>query len=418
MKKLILSIITLIMLLAFTSCKNHKETVTPEQLCFDIQRIQIDLAYSSMKDMYDPAPYEQLKKDVMEGKLSRVDCVFELKKILSSYHVMHLNLSQIETEASDKMFMPFVFSSFDDGYHVFRADKKYEKYLGWKLKEFSGYSVEEARDKLLSFVSYETPSGAKRLFEQSYNYNQLKYAGLLDKKGRVKLCLESPDGKTEEISCSLISSSKAKFINIWPEKGMKYHPYCLNANYGILSCEEKRTLYIPYKSTYGIPDYPVTALISDILSEIKTGLYDTVVFDIRYNGGGLPREAIVFRHLFYDNREEFKKCNLAVVTGGWTYSAACWFLNDFIDVFPEAVIFGEETGQAVFNYTSVMPYELKYLKCNFIFPQAIDDNPVLKARAKDIYRDTMPDVEVTENFEDFMNGEDTIYKTIYDYFNK
>ena len=28
----------------------------------------------------------------------------------------------------------------------------------------------------------------------------------------------------------------------------------------------------------------------------------------------------------------------------------------------------------------------------------------------------MPDVEVYENFEDFMKGEDTIYNAIYDYF--
>ena len=64
-----------------------------------------------------------------------------------------------------------------------------------------------------------------------------------------------------------------------------------------------------------------------------------------------------------------------------------------------------------------MPYELHNLGCEFVFPQIVDDLPVLKARAKDIYRGTMPDVEVKESFEDFMNGQDTIYNAIYEYYN-
>ena len=66
---------------------------------------------------------------------------------------------------------------------------------------------------------------------------------------------------------------------------------------------------------------------------------------------------------------------------------------------------------------------MKTLQCEFIFPQPIDTaNEYLIKRAKevthsDIHRGTMPDVEVSASFEDFMKGEDTIYNTIYDYFN-
>ena len=418
MKKSVLLIIALILLSVFTSCKNQKETVTPEELCFDIQRIQIDISHSAMKSLYNPEPFEQLKQDVMDGKVDRLECIFRLQKIINNYHVAHLALSQQPKDQTAQILMPLQFYSFEDGYRVFITDKKYAKYLGWKLKEMAGLPVEQARDKIVDYYSYETPSAANRLLERELNFYQLKHAGLLDKRGRLKVVLESPDGKLKAISFKKITSSKMKRFYLYPEKGLPYHPYAVNKNYGILSCKERRTLYIPYKSCFGIPEYPITELFSDMKKELQTGLYDTVVFDIRYNGGGMPREAIVFRHLFYDNREEFNKCNLAIVTSGWTFSAATWFLNDFLDVFPKTVIFGEETGQAVFNYTYVMPYALRKLNCQFIFPQVLDDNPVLRVRAQDIYRGTMPDVEVHERYEDYMNGEDTIYNAIYEYFQK
>ncbi len=418
MKKSVLSIIILILLAGFVFGKNQKETVTPKELCFDIQRIQIDISHSAMKALYNPEPFEQLKQDVMDGKVDRLECVLRLQKIISDYHVVHLALTQQSKDPATQILIPLQLHYFEDGYRVFMTDQKYKKYIGWKLKEMAGLPVEQARDKILDYYSYETPTGANHILEYVFNYYQMKHAGLLDERGRLKVVLESPDGKQESISFNKIHSSKIKAAYLYPEKGFSYHPYVVNQNYGILSCKEKRTLYIPYKSCFGIPEYPITELFSDIKKELQTGLYDTVVFDIRYNGGGMPREAIVFRHLFYDNREEFNKCNLAIVTGGWTYSAATWFLGDFIDVFPKAVIFGEETGQAVFNYTYVLPYALRKLNCQFMFPQAIDDNPVLQVRAKDIYRGTMPDVEVHERYEDFIKGEDSIYNAIYEYFNK
>ena len=426
MKKTLIVLLTLTLLsILAASCKKQEKAVAPEKLYSDIQKIQADMAYSSLKELYDPEPFEQLKADVMAGKANRLDCVFRLKKLLSSYHVAHLYLSQQNSDPSAQFMIPLYFYCFEDGYHVFYTIEKYKKYLGWKLKEMSGLSVEEARDIILDYYPYETPSGAKRRFERMLDYSQLKHAGLIDKGGRLKVVLESPDGKTKTLSFKKENvATKAKIVYLCPKKELRYHPYSLNANYGILACKEKRTLYIPYKSCFGIPEYPVTELFSDIKKELQTGLYDTVVFDIRYNGGGMPRETIMFRHLFYNNRDEFQKCNLAVVTSGWTYSAACWFLNDFIDVFPKAVIFGEETGEAVFNYTDVyFSNNLKTLQCDFFFPQAVDtQNERLMKRAAEvthssIYRGTMPDVEVHEKFEDFMNGEDTIYNAVYAYFN-
>lgn len=417
MKKSVLSIITIILLFILASCKNQKETVTPEQLGYDIQRIQLDLAYSSMKEFYDPLPFEQLKQDVQEGKASRLDCVYRIKKIISDFHIVHLNLNTVSSEPSDYLYSPIIFGCFGNDYYVTGTVPEYNRYKGWKIIKIGDLPVNQACDRLLEFLSYETRTGAKYWVTQQETYNIFKYAGLLGKNNKISFLLESGEGKQEKLSCSFVSTKFTTWSGLQLKKQNPYSPYSVTQNYELKPCPEKRTIYIPYNKCQGIADYPVTALISDLLKELETGAYDTVVFDIRLNGGGEQPVTYIFRHQLYDHKEELSKYNMAIVIGGRTYSAACWFLNNFLDVFPDATVFGEETGQAVFNYTMVMPYRLHYLNCDFMFPQIVDDLPVLKARAKDIYRGTIPDVEIQERFEDYIQGEDTIYNTIYAYYN-
>ena len=114
-----------------------------------------------------------------------------------------------------------------------------------------------------------------------------------------------------------------------------------------------------------------------------------------------------------------------MITSGRTASCATWFMNDFIRNYPDVKIFGEETGEAVFNYTNrPLTNKLNALNCDFAFPKQLDEDvPELYKRARevthsDVHRGTLPDVEVFEKFEDFMNGEDTIYNAIYEYFQK
>ncbi len=218
MKKSVLSIIILILLAGFVFGKNQKETVTPKELCFDIQRIQIDISHSAMKALYNPEPFEQLKQDVMDGKVDRLECVLRLQKIISDYHVVHLALTQQSKDPATQILIPLQLHYFEDGYRVFMTDQKYKKYIGWKLKEMAGLPVEQARDKILDYYSYETPTGANHILEYVFNYYQMKHAGLLDERGRLKVVLESPDGKQESISFKKIHSSKIKAAYLYPEK--------------------------------------------------------------------------------------------------------------------------------------------------------------------------------------------------------
>ncbi len=428
MKKSVLLIIALILLSVFTSCKNQKEIVTPKDLYYDIERIQIDMAYSPLKEDYDPAPFEQLKADVMTGKAGRLECVFRIKKILSEYNCAHLNLVPNDGYLLFGKRLPFIFYCFGNDNHLYLTTSKYKQYLGWKLVKIGGVSVEEAREKLINYElsPYETAVGEKYEFEVSMNLLSLKEAGLVQKNGKVSLTLESPDGLIKTINCRAgYRNLFNKWVKLSPEKqNQLLKHFDTSKKYMVTASEEKQTVYAQCNSCDEDESYSVQNWFSDIISELNTGQYKTVVFDLRYNPGGDGAFELALNNELWKYKSELDKYNLALVATGRTYSCSLRFINLVLMYYPQVVLFGEETGQAIFNYTGYHKgNNLKKLNCEFIFPQQTDDQPELQKRARevthsDIHCGVLPDVEVFEKYEDFMNGEDTIYNAIYNYFRK
>ena len=427
MKKSFLSILLLALFVGFISCKNQKEIVTAEQLCLDIQRIQMDMSFSALKEFYDPAPFEELKTDVMAGKADKIECIYRLKEIIGSYQVFHLSLKSTQDNKDfGSIIVPFYIMFYGKDYHLYAATEQYKQYLGYKILEIADIHIKEVVEKLSKYGSYETPSGKQYCLSHVITFNTMKRAGLTERNGKIKIKLQGEDGKIEIINCKPVEALKSRFYVVQPEIEKSLFSFNdMVSNYGIKTSQENKTVYVHINTINGDPDYLFTDLFEDLKNELQKNIYKTVVFDLRYNSGGPANYANLLTNLLSVNRQELEKYNLALVATGNTYSAACWFMNDFLKFFPKAVIFGEETGQAILNYTDIyFSNVLKYLQCEFIFPQAVDTfNEYLIKRANevthsDIHRGTFPDVEVSEKFEDFMKGEDTIYNAIYEYFNK
>ena len=414
MKKL--SVLIILILLFSSLCfAGNKKQPTPKNLYYDIENMKVDLSTSAIKHLYNPEPFEQLQEEVMAGKLNSSQCFYRIKKLLSDYHVVHLSVYRITNIEDNPLICPISLACFGNDYYVWIADLKYSKYLGWKFKGIGDYSIDEVIDIISQYNSYETPTGKKYFIENTFYAEDYEYFGLME-KGKIPFVLESPEGKVEKVACKPIPAKKMKSRNIGT---VPSEPFCCShstlKNYYMRAVPENRTIYIPFNKVVETYEYTVNDLFKDITTELKKGTYDTVVFDVRFNPGG---NMILMDNALYQNREELKKCNLAIVTSGRTFSAACEFINYFLTVFPETKIFGEETGEAIFNYTDVRPWnKLKYLNCVFNCPIMIDDLPTLTARATDIYRGTMPDVEVAETYEGYIKGEDSVYKAIYEYFN-
>lgn len=423
MKKLLL--LSLFAIILFSSCKKNKiQEVTPEEICMDIQNIQMYMDFSILKDIYDPAPFEQLKEEVMAGKVDKVECIYRLKEIICSYHIGHLRLSVLSDNYDFvSEFLPVNFMVFGPDIHIISATDKYEKYLGAKLMEFGGLSVDDAIDTLSKYFSYETASAKKMLIEYSLTAGTLKRCGLTEKNGNLKIKVQTRDGAIKEISLKPVNLKNARFKFLYPEvENPVLTIQDRSVEYGVKASKENATVYMHFNRVFSNVDYFPRDLFSDFMAELDSYPYKNIVFDLRNNGGGEGGIVIMLSHFLNTNKEKLNNYNIAIITSGKTASAACWFINELLRIFPKAVIFGEETGQAIFNYTHVPAQNpLKYIQCDFQFPQSIDDHvDELKKRAmevthSDILCGTMPDVYVYETFEGYMNGKDSIYKAIDEY---
>ena len=114
MKKSLLVLLLLLPLaLSVTACKRSTvEEVSPKDLYYDIERMQIDMRTSILRDVYDPEPFDQLKAQVMEGKINRLECVYKLREILKGYKCTHLSLQPVDSADLFSKVAPFFFYCF------------------------------------------------------------------------------------------------------------------------------------------------------------------------------------------------------------------------------------------------------------------------------------------------------------------
>ncbi|HPX25485.1 MAG TPA: S41 family peptidase, partial [Treponemataceae bacterium] len=273
-----------------------------------------------------------------------------------------------------------------------------------------------AVNKLGEFVPSETPAGKKYILNRLIYFEDYFYYGLTD-NGKITFTFELEDGKTKVIKAKPVTSKNAIFTYISPKAQTPFTCYYLTkTNYEVIDVPETATLYLQYMRFIEMENYRLTDLFNDITNKLQSETYSTIVIDLRYNTGG--RYNPIHQTLLAANKEELEKYNIAIVTTGRTASASCQFINDILSTFPHVKIFGEETGQAVFNYTGTWPQVLKKLNCTFEYPTQIDNVPKLVERSTDTSRGIIPDVEVLEDFASTLNGEDAIYKAIYEYYNK
>lgn len=419
MKKIILSILVITTIL-FSGC-NSKKNQALERMATDIELMQIDLASSPFKHKYDPAPFEDLKDEIKSHKIKRMDVLKKLRQIYGSYNITHLNINPNFPDEFYVRRTPFNLSFINNEYRIITISKQYKKYLGWKVVEIGGIPASEAAEKYAAYMSYETPSGKKYCFNNGIFWTQLKWAGLLNKFGRLQLKVESDDGVNEVFECSSINSNfavQSNFVSLVPQNMISIDKNALERSNVVLEAsEEYKTYYFQFYGMANEFNNTYQNCLDKMIKDLETGAFNTVVFDLRYNGGGEVFQTLGFCTMVYNYKDILQKYNLAVVISGLTYSAACTYLNHLCSTFPNIVLFGEETGEAILNYTGVNFQSMPRINCTFSCPREKDSLPALEKRATDITRGALPDVEVMCTFEDIMQGVDTIYKTIYEYFN-
>ena len=135
-------------------------------------------------------------------------------------------------------------------------------------------------------------------------------------------------------------------------------------------------------------------------------IIDCFVLDLRNNGGGaeiLWNEAV---KKYYNYLNEFP---IKILIGKETFSAGVDAIDTTLYYFDDVTLYGEETGLAIHNYTGKITIELKNTGYLLDITGHKDRNYEIYKRTDNVNKGVLPDVEVSQSYEDFINGVDTVY---------
>ena len=384
-----------------------------EKILEDIQMIKQAISDSPCSNEYFQADLDALMKEVAAGDIDRERCYQRIREIISSCHCAHLN---IWTKSDDPIYancLPIKLKWFGDELRIAVCMEENREYLGMKVVQISGYSVSDVAEKYGSINSYETERGKLAFLEEIFWEADLQYLGMLDSNRSVEFLLEDEFGNTEKLNVELRPLDQCSVISLeemCKELPISYRNAATGVNYCFETDVEHDTMYFFYANCVNMENYPLEECFTEMMDEIAANTnYDEIVFDIRWNGGG---NRFIIKPLLEKYRDELSKLKISIIVGKDTYSAAFQFVEDCMQLFDEVFIYGEETGQAITNYTEIKEIDLPALNCTMVIPTVEDYVPEIKKRYNDLERGIIPDIEVYQTYEDYLNGIDTIYKAI------
>jgi hypothetical protein len=250
-------------------------------------------------------------------------------------------------------------------------------------------------------------------------YPHLVYFGF-SKKGLIKLKLEETNGTLSEVNLSDTALLQKKWIAFKQDSVA----FCLKnkGKYFVEQYFEKDSIYYlqynkcwskEYPPKYGDPkkakDFPsFEKFEKDVFQTIKNKPVKKLIFDMRFNGGGISNQGTAFINKLKDCKAINQKGKLFVITGKQTYSSGIVNVMDFKHL-TQAIFIGEETSGKPNHYGETanlvlsnsglqISYSTKYFKNS-----DIDTNSF------------KPDILIETNFSEYKQGIDPVFEYIKQY---
>ncbi|MGL5439852.1 MAG: hypothetical protein ACRDA4_05615 [Filifactoraceae bacterium] len=356
----------------------------------------------------------QIKRDV--DNLSDQDIALRIAQIISSIqdahtYVMYSDLlTPIEKggqDVNEVVSFPIFLKYFNDGMRVIETDSEYKEVLGYKLISINDIEAKEIVEKVSSLTSSENPQSKKdngRMYMHIYEY--LKFLNIVDSE-EAKYTFEDHEKNkvTLNIKAKKYKECELEQLESKPMKTSQM-PEGENNLYWFKYFEEDEMLFFKYNKCMEFDYYSVE---KKLIEEINSTNPNKLVIDLRNNIGGDRRqgESLVNK---LRNSTDLKSEDIIVLSGQRTLSAAAiltWKLQTELG----ATVVGEGPGGNVnaFPLTSLekpLTIDLPNSNLSIIHPYYFLENE------KGYVGGAKADVEVIQNYNDYMNGVDTLYEYV------
>ncbi|MGM0640917.1 MAG: hypothetical protein ACQESN_05800 [Thermotogota bacterium] len=349
MKKIMVLIFTVVMTFSFSvSIEDIKEDLDVLKEVMSNEHADFFADYEKEKFYQD---VEELKNNLKNMDIYEV--IFSIQEILAKANDGHTEVSGL---FNNNDFYPYELAYYDSIY-TRALPKKYEKYLGWKVKSINFIKIDKVIDIIDRISNEDNVYGLKKNFENIINKAQaLKYLGITS-SNQVLLSLEK-NGEKANIIVKLSDKNKIYLGRAgWVNDGKRVdEPFWLGE---FISLEEKNGLYIQYNECYSkevyekmktlkgfeslaeknLDKYPsVEKTFRDFFKD-KEDKYDFAVIDLRNNSGGsvLPTMYMIIELM---SQPQLIGTNFYVLTDRTTFSSGVLSTYMF-DKFLNATVVGE-----------------------------------------------------------------------------
>jgi len=357
---------------------------------------------------------EELKFDLAE--LSQLEITLRIIEIFNKIGDQNLGL---DNTSYLREYYPFYLKKFADGYRVMEVNKNYKEILGAKLISINGFSLEELKFKFSGLINTDNQYALESRLQSFLNLTDvLKYLNIVDQnntfffqKGENYFNVNFEAEKIENIKANskqLIELDYQKNELTGKKNQIFYVDY--------LAAE--KMIYLQYNSfDKGFQD-KITAehlgqndLKNSSFKKMEEKLYNffnymevnKFIIDLRYNSGGDYRPGLKLAEKLAAYKDTLR---FYVIIGKDTYSTAIlnalnfkYKLNAYLVGYPTLTKvnhFGEVKSFRLPNSKLKISYSTKYYQI------------LEKSDPDSLY----PDIMVEQEFEDFLNGKDTVLKLI------
>lgn len=303
-----------------------------------------------------------------------------------------------------------------DGAWVLQAlPAEEEAFLGGEVMAVNGLSMEEVVSRMAALVSADNPVKLRRQTQQVFpSHAVLSYLGIVPEEGPMTLTVRTEEGErtltltalAPEDFAALDSDDLARLSD--RRTGLAPTARDGSRYYFALPLSE-RAYYIQYNTCQEDPELPMETFAAQVADDWAAGGYDTLLVDLRWNGGG--SDGVLYPILEWAAGLVREGAAVYGLIGEATFSSAIINAVELQEL--GAVLAGSPTSGSADHYGSTRSFSLPHsgirVSCSGKF---IDLESLFEAGVGLGVESLQPDFAAEQTLADALAGRDTLVNAL------
>jgi hypothetical protein len=349
-------------------------------------------------------------------KLSDTDALFRLSEIVAGMGDAHTLVLPHKKWEKDEI-LPLRVEWFADGLRVIRISGKAHDLLSKKIIAVNDVPIADVLARLEKLIPGANEPLLKNQIPSLFPLLPVwQYLHMTTPEGGLKLTCEKKDGSIVKgeirmgFGYNATDSSPAKPCSTFLQSNKLFFAEPMDGG---------QTLYVQYNKCWGreqeakygrgpeaakaLPE--LKPFFDKIIEQLESGAYQTLIFDMRWNGGGDSPPGAAFIERLSKLETFNQKGRIFVLIGRKTFSSAMLNAIDF-KVHTAAIFVGEPTGGTVSHYGQTEMFTLPHSKLK------VQYSTKFFSRLGGAIEPLVPDIKAELTIKQYLDGIDPAIEAI------